>query len=288
MHLSLEERLALLSDDPSLMEPEQFCKRADALDKLDIWLAEPDAQPQWLEDATRLRGTLEAVNVALYNSIREAVQSGTTPAALLQQILKLAGEGAIENPTPGLSFDPLDDLLSGILQMEEPKASPAPLEPEMVFYQPTPARHLLRLIVSGTIQPDDVFIDVGSGLGHVPLLVTMLTGARSIGVELEPVYVAMAQQCARNLHLHKATFVQADARTAYLSQGTFFYLYTPFTGSLLADVLERIHTQAMNRQIKIATLGPCTAILAEQPWLAALTSPPENGRITVFESIQLN
>jgi hypothetical protein len=280
---SLKERLALLSEDESLQEPEQFCRRADALDKLDSLLAEPDTPPQWTERATRLRDDFEAVNAALYNSIREDVQSGTAPANLLQQILQLAGEDAIANPAPGLSFDPLDDLLSGILQMEEPQASPAPLEPEMVFYQPTPARHLLRLISSGTIKPDDVFIDIGSGLGHVPLLVTILTGARSIGFELEPIYTAMAQQCARDLRLHNATFVQTDARNADLSQGTFFYLYTPFTGALLADVLERIHQQAVQRPIRIAALGPCTAALAEQPWLTAAT-PPECGRITVFAS----
>jgi hypothetical protein len=167
--------------------------------------------------------------------------------------------------------------------MDEPQASPSPLQPDMVFYQPTPARHLLGLISAGTIRPDDVFIDIGSGLGHVPLLVTMLTGARSIGIELEPVYVAMAQQCANDLRLHSAHFVQADARTADLSQGTFFYLYTPFTGALLADVLERIHQQAMQRPIRIAALGPCTAALAEQPWLTPAT-PPESGRITVFAS----
>jgi hypothetical protein len=42
----------------------------------------------------------------------------------------------------------------------------------MVPYQPTPVRHILHLIAAAMVAEDDVFVDLGSGLGHVPLLVS--------------------------------------------------------------------------------------------------------------------
>jgi hypothetical protein len=49
----------------------------------------------------------------------------------------------------------------------------------------TPVRHILRLIAAGALSEADVFVDLGSGLGHVPLLASRLTGVRSFGIEVE-------------------------------------------------------------------------------------------------------
>ena len=40
------------------------------------------------------------------------------------------------------------------------------------------------------------------------------------------------------LKLERVTFIQQDARAADFSGGTVFYLYTPFTGSILRSVLD--------------------------------------------------
>jgi hypothetical protein len=74
-----------------------------------------------------------------------------------------------------------------------------------------------------------------SGLGHVPLLVSMMTGAQSLGVEVQAAYVASARKCAQSLRLSRVQFIAQDARHADLSRGTMFYLYSPFKGSILAD-----------------------------------------------------
>jgi Histone methylation protein DOT1 len=151
-----------------------------------------------------------------------------------------------------------------------------------VPYQPTPVRHILQRIAANVLSEDDIFVDLGSGLGHVPLLVSMLTGVRSLGIEVQPDLVASAQECAQSLHLNRVRFISEDARAADLSTGTVFYLYSPFKGSILTDVLSTLRGESTRRPIKICTLGPCTRTVANETWLKA-SAPPDARRITVFE-----
>jgi 16S rRNA A1518/A1519 N6-dimethyltransferase RsmA/KsgA/DIM1 with predicted DNA glycosylase/AP lyase activity len=128
-----------------------------------------------------------------------------------------------------------------------------------------------------------VLVDIGSGLGHVPLLASILTSARSIGIELEATYVERARQSAESLNLNRVTFIQQDARAADLSTGTVFYLYTPFTGSILSSVLSRLRREAAARPIRICTYGPCTSVIAEEAWLEAAAAPMPQ-RVALFRS----
>jgi hypothetical protein len=174
-------------------------------------------------------------------------------------------------------------MVSGVLQFIEPDDAELPRSPDMAPYQPTPVRHILDLVAASNLAHDDILIDLGSGLGHVPLLVSILTGIRTLGVERQPSLVAAAKECASRLNLRRVQFVAADARRADLSRGTVFYLYTPFTGLILADVLDRIRIQSVDRPIRICSLGPCTRVVADQGWLTPC-APPDPGEIAVFTS----
>ncbi len=68
-----------------------------------------------------------------------------------------------------------------------------------------------------------------------------------------------------------------------LSSGTVFYLFSPFTGSILTNVLQRLLEESKKRQIRICSLGPCTRILKDQAWLEA-SQKPDTERIAVFLS----
>jgi len=154
-------------------------------------------------------------------------------------------------------YDYLDELIIGVLRFEEtgvPRSSSPTTE--MVFYQPTPARHIFDLIDRTALNEHDVLVDLGSGLGHVPLLASICTRARGIGVELEPVYVDCARQSAETLNLKNVTFVQQNARAAKLTDGTVFYMCTPFTGNMLRAVLDSLQRVGGRRDIRICTFGP--------------------------------
>lgn len=270
--------------DLTLLQPEHLRQRLNLLDDLDAAFGDLDAVPTQacggvLQRAKAIRIQLEATNAELCLGLRSAIRSGGKPCPLLPWLEALTQE---ENPAPGPAFDHRDDLVSGVLQIREP--SPLSLQPEseMVFYQPTPVRHVLSMIKASALSREDVLVDLGSGLGHVSLLGSLLTGAESLGIEVESAYVASAQQCANGLHQSRVRFLNQDARTTDLSRGTVFYLYTPFTGSILATVLERLRRESTTRAIRICTLGPCTSSVAEASWLQPTTTP-NPGQITLFQ-----
>jgi Histone methylation protein DOT1 len=286
----LHTLLCDLEADPSLFQPEQLRERLIALDDLDAGFGGFDS-----EDSTRCTDSgihqrakalwtrLEAANAELYQSVRADIVRGGHPRALLQWLQDSASQNESKSPLRGLGFDWRDELLSEVLQLREPSEPNLQLSPEMVFYQPTPVRHILQLIATTALAEDDVFVDLGSGLGHVPLLVSMVTGAESLGIEVQAAYVASAQECAQSLHLSRVQFIPQDTREADLSSGTVFYLYSPFNGSILTDVLSALRMESTRRSIKICSLGPCTRIVANERWLKARLLP-DTGRITVFDS----
>jgi hypothetical protein len=267
----------------------------EALDLLDSHFPDahfPDAPQPVLDAASntaelyrRVRAIyarLEAVNCELYEGIRGEIQRGGRPGALLRWAASSTETEDVAGPANGMGYGYLDELISGVFQFEEPDAEPV-RRAEMVLYQPTPARHIFHLIGLTALTETDVLVDLGSGLGHVPLLAAILTSARSIGIELEATYVERARQCAQRLNLNRVTFIQQDARAADLSAGTVFYLYTPFTGSILSSVLSRLRREAATRPIRIYTYGPCTSAVAEESWLEA-TGAPVPHRIALFRS----
>jgi predicted RNA methylase len=135
-------------------------------------------------------------------------------------------------------------LISGVLRFEEPYAEVVRLASGMVSYQPTPARHIFDLIGRTALTERDFLIDLGSGLGHVTLMASICTSANCTGIELEPSYVDCARRSARSLNLNNVKFIRGDARAADLSDGTVFYLYTPFIGAILRDVLNSLRQEA--------------------------------------------
>jgi hypothetical protein len=270
-----------LEQERSLDEPRHLRRRIEALDDLDAYLS--DGQPIGTALHHRARAIyaeLESVNLRLYEAIRRDIQRGAGGARLLEW---MPDWNAAANLMNCRGYDYLDELISGVLQFEEPSAEVVPLESEMVSYQPTPARHIFDLIGRTALTERNFLIDLGSGLGHVTLMASICTSASCTGIELEPSYVDCARKSARSLNLNNVRFIQGDARTADLSDGTVFYLYTPFIGTILRDVLNSLRHEAVRREIRICTFGPCTRVVAEEQWLSVIGAL-EADRIAIFRS----
>lgn len=290
-HTDPHDFLSVLETDPSLFRPDQLRERLIALDDLDAAFGGFDCEDsasftdvRLHQRAKALRIRLEAANSELYESVRSDIVRGGQPSALLKWLENSASGNEPRSPLPGLGFDYRDELVSGVLQLPEPSEPNLQLSTEMVPYQPTPVRHIIDLIEAAAVGEDDVFVDLGSGLGHVPLLVSMMTGARSLGVEVQAAYVASARKCAQSLHLSRVEFIAQDARDADLSRGTVFYLYSPFKGSILTEVLSALRIESRRRPLKICTLGPCTGRVLNETWLRA-SAFSGTGCIAVYESV---
>jgi hypothetical protein len=276
----LDSLLTQWENDRALLDPANFQRRMAVLDEHDLYCSGPellDSAPRkdTFNRARLFSSQLEAANNQLFASIRYQIQTGVCPAEFSSLL------SGLTTPPHGLAYDHLDDLMAGVFQFEAPTEELRPLAPDSIFYQPTPARHILHLIHAASITSADTFIDLGSGLGHVALLTSICTGAPCMGIELDPAWVSNAQKCADLLNLRNMTFLAQDAREADLSSGTVFYLYTPFTGATLADVLSSLRIQSSLRPIRICTFGPCSLSISTESWLKPL-APPAADQITVF------
>ena len=270
-----------------------FAELAAAIDLLEVhvldrlrYLEERASLPADLQalgaHAAALHRRLEAASGRILRGLRRQIRSGRhTPEQLRHAFAGHAGPPGRQG-----GYDTLDLLVGGLLGAGAPSEERAVREPEMVSYQPTPARAILTLIERANIRPDDTFYDLGSGLGQVVILVALLSGARARGVEIEPAYCEYVERCARRLNVPGVQFIRADAREARLAEGTVFFMYAPFRGGLLQQVLKRLQAEAMDRHIRVCTYGPCTAEMARVSWLSPRDRrDPGEHEVAVFHGV---
>lgn len=147
-----------------------------------------------------------------------------------------------------------------------------------VPYLPAGVDEILSAIREVPITRQDTLVDLGSGLGRVVMLTHLLTGCRAHGIEVQPALVEQANACARRLQLREVTFEQADASTAELD-GSVFFLYAPFNGALLKQVLARLEQLARRRSFRVCTVD---LSLDQVRWLRGL--PADNLALGVYVS----
>ncbi len=260
--------LAALTRTSERSDAVGFIARNRAIDELELHLLElthvlghDDVVNRRLaESAARivaLRDRLQRINDSMVELLRERIAAARTCPRELLTTFRRYVRAAHHDSQVDFEYDDLDALLAGILSADQLVDDGAvESDPEMVPYQPTPARLILALLEEIRPTERDVFVDVGSGLGTVPALVAMLTSARAVGIERHPSYCACARECARRLNLSSVSFVQQDARAADFSTGTIFYMFTPFKGTMLREVLQRLDDQARRRSIRLCVYGP--------------------------------
>jgi len=255
-------------------------RRAEALDFVhfvrEVVRMQRPAGPAYqalLQDADGLAAHINEVNRHLFTQLREEVRNGALRGQPLRRYLEqFTTYSQPANDHVYTSYDGLDVLLDGLFALA---TAPGPtLSPtaEMVHCEETPARALLELVDQCALGPDDVFYDLGSGLGQVVMLIHLLTGAKAKGVEIEPAFCRFAQAQAAALGVTGVEFVNCDARTADYRDGTVFFLFTPFRGQLLREVLARVAAAAHGRAVRVCTFGSCTPRVAEEGWLRPVSA----------------
>jgi hypothetical protein len=191
---------------------------------------------------------------------REAVRAGRLRGpALLEALLAL----------PFGDRDVWVDELLGLPEL--PDDRPA-LPPGAVPYLPCGVDAIVRAIQEAPVRADDVFVDLGAGLGRPAVLAHLLSGARAVGVELQPHLVAEARGTASRLGLDGVTFLAGDAASGEIAEaeeGTVFFIYSSFNGATLTRVLRRLEGIATRRPIVLCAVD---FEVHDQPWLRARAS----------------
>ena len=294
----IRSEIETIEKDETLYRETSFTNRVEAIDLIEFRIIDrienmlpTTGQVQELsalkQRAEMLKKRLEAINDRSLRRLRAKIASGNfTGADLERQLDQYVESSSTESTQDQVGYDSLDVFVSGLLRTGAAPQETKEREPEMVFYQPTPVRIVLELIEKANFSEDDVFYDLGSGLGQVPIVISLLTGVRAKGIEFEPAYCDYARQCARKLNLSRVEFIIVDAREADYSDGTIFFMYTPFVGALLQEVLEKLEGEARERMIRIYTYGPCTAQVSNQNWLRRVDHGASSVyRLAAFRSV---
>ncbi|WP_394831521.1 hypothetical protein LVJ94_33920 [Pendulispora rubella] len=174
------------------------------------------------------------------------------------------------------------DLVFGLSEL--PDDGPD-LPPGCVPYLPCSVDTLLRVVEQAGVQASDVFVDVGGGLGRAAAFVHLLTGAGAMAIEVQSKLVAAARDLAARLRVPRVACIEGDAAelTGCITIGSVFFLYCPFSGERLANVLAALESIARTRTIRVCCvdlpLPPC-------PWLAL--EPPRSGDLAIYRSTLLD
>ncbi|TWF45300.1 histone methylation protein DOT1 [Chitinophaga polysaccharea] len=265
--------------DDTLYEIENFHHRAQTIDQLDFHILDRISSlaptpvllelQQW---AIQLKCKLEQADLQLFTQLRQKISAGYySPNAFNAMVSKYLGDTvncAVPSDEPG--YDDLDTFINGLLSVYPVPAPVLEQEPEMIYYQKTPARIIFEMVALARPTPNDVFFDIGSGLGQAAILVNLLSGIVSKGIEYEPAYCDYACRCMRSLQLQGVTFTNINAHQGDYSEGTLFFFYTPFEGSMLQHMLDILQRESRQRVIRIFTYGHCSPLVAQQSWLTCI------------------
>ena len=273
----IESNVQAIANSTSLYDEKNFDARTDAIDFLEFHIldqidtlrkveSDQDRSTELHHQAEKIKSQLEEIDHKLFKRLQQDIKRksyhGEAFEALVREYVNFENNNHKEE-----GYDNLDIFINRLLAVRDMPEQSKPLEPEMVFYQKTPARIVFELVKNAGLTKDDVFFDIGSGLGQVAMLVNLLTGVRTVGVEFDPAFCKYSKECAAMFGLQNVAFVNADARETDYSSGTVFFMYTPFKGKMLQDVLDVLRKESLKRRIRIITHGPCTVEVAKQNWL---------------------
>jgi SAM-dependent methyltransferase len=212
-------------------------------------------QPEALvERYQAMHAALAAQDAAEFGALRARLRAGTfTPAEYREALATLPQHD-------------WDGWTRRIFELHQAPPTTVALTAEMVGYVTTHVVQILEMV--SELTPDDVYYDLGSGIGFVPILASWLSGARAVGVELEPAFVAMARERAEQLGLaERVRFVEADLREVDYADATAVFMFYPCRGQTLEQVIDRLEPVGRTRALKLYSLGLSGQALVTRPWV---------------------
>ena len=215
----------------------------------------------------RMRAVLVAREAARYEADRERIRQGDLRGGELLSW--------IEDCPPQHRELAIEQLL-GVAHRPLGRAR---LGAGLIGYVPCGFEPVVRAVIDLPLTAADVFVDLGSGLGKATMLAHLLTGAAAQGIELQSDLVAHANERALDLRLPGVSHETADARRARLQDGNVFFLYLPFTGTALEEVMARLRAEASRRAIVVCALGVDLGCFG---WLRA--REPSSFWLTLYDS----
>lgn len=163
---------------------------------------------------------------------------------------------------------------------------------ECASYAPVPYSSMRVILSELSMESDDVFLDIGCGMGRLVVLAAGYPIKRAIGVERSPALADIAHKnlrTARHLRCWDLDIVTMNAAQYVIPNDvSVIFMFNPFTGAVLNAVLNNIwqSLQEAPRRLTLACLLqrglPFDVQLRATPWLRRSCEMPVGGSICSF------
>jgi Histone methylation protein DOT1 len=169
-----------------------------------------------------------------------------------------------------------------------------------VHFMPAVYADIFRAFNVVNLGAEDVFTDVGSGLGRVVFAAAHAGAREAIGVEyVEALHVEAERNCANSrLDRSRIKFHNADATAFNIASTTVLFLFHPFGPETMQTVIANLRRDReeanITKPLRIIYYNPvCAEVLAESGWLRETQNLPpirsmlgraNRYRISIWES----
>jgi 16S rRNA G966 N2-methylase RsmD len=149
-----------------------------------------------------------------------------------------------------------------------------------VHYTPTPYRDIFRLLKAVDLRNDDVFTDLGAGLGRAVFAASSMGARRAVGIEIVQELCDKAVKNLRRSRLADCNieFACTNALDYQNSDTTVLFMFHPFGEATLRQVLRNLEVERMQKPhgtLRIIYRNPVyDAVLQQTKWLQCI------GRVT--------
>lgn len=127
-------------------------------------------------------------------------------------------------------------------------------------YKPVSYRDILAILRHVGIGADDVFVDLGCGLGRAVFAASWLGAKRSVGVEIDKnLFAKCNENATRGRHADgKVDFACVPAETYLQSDTTIVFMFHPFGAGTMGSVVELLDSELdqRRRSLKLIYMNP--------------------------------
>jgi hypothetical protein len=145
-----------------------------------------------------------------------------------------------------------------------------------IHYTPTPYSDIFRLLKKVGLHKDDVFTDLGSGMGRAVFCASWMGAKRAVGIEVVPDLCETATQShlrsrlvGRNIEFNCTNALNYQSRDT-----TVLFMFHPFGEATLRQVLHNIEAERMTEpraKLRIIYVNPVfDAVLQQTKWLECI------------------
>jgi 16S rRNA G966 N2-methylase RsmD len=149
-----------------------------------------------------------------------------------------------------------------------------------LHYTPAPYSDIFRLLKNVDLDRDDVFTDLGAGMGRAVFTASRMGARRAVGVEIVE---SLCKKALQNLQQSRLSgrdiaFICTDALNYRHDDTTVLFLFHPFGEATLRQVVRNLEIAQQNkhsRRLRVIYLNPVfDFVLQQSGWLECFDVAP--------------